>query len=76
MTSATLTETLKTLRLSGLRQSLDVRLQEAAANRLSHSEFLELIMQDELSVRHDRLVARRTKAACFREQKTLEDFDW
>ena len=76
MTSATLAETLKQLRLSGLRQSLDVRLQEAAANRLSHSEFLELIMQDELSVRHDRLVARRTKAACFREQKTLEDFDW
>ncbi len=33
--------TLKQLRLSGLSQTLDVRLQEAAANRLSHAEFLK-----------------------------------
>ena len=76
MPNATLTDSLKKLRLSGLRQSLEVRLQEAASNRLSHSEFLELILADELSVRHDRLVERRTKAATFRDQKTLEDFDW
>lgn len=38
--------TLKQLRLSDLLQSLDVRLQEAAANRLGHAEFLELIWQD------------------------------
>ena len=62
--------------MSGLSQSLDVRLQEASSNRLSHAEFLELVLQDELAVRHDRLVARRTKAAAFRDQKTLEDFDW
>jgi len=67
---------LKKLRLSGLSQSLEVRLQEAAGNRLSHVEFLELILQDELAVRSDRLVARRVKAAAFRELKTLEDFDW
>ena len=47
-------------------QSLEVRLQEAAANRLAHGEFLELILQDELNVRHQRLLARRTKAADFR----------
>jgi DNA replication protein DnaC len=76
MTTATLNESLKKLRLSGMSQSLDVRLQEASANRLSHSEFLELVLADELAVRHDRLVKRRTKAASFREQKTLEDFDW
>jgi DNA replication protein DnaC len=67
---------LKQLRLSGLLQSLDVRLQEAAGNSLSHAEFLELILQDELAVRSDRLVQRRVKAASFRELKTLEDFDW
>jgi DNA replication protein DnaC len=76
MSNATLAGALKKLRLSGLCESLDVRLQEASANRLSHSEFLELVLQDELAVRHERLVARRTKAASFREQKTLEDFDW
>ncbi len=76
MSNAALIESLKKLRLSGLSQSIDVRLQEASANRLSHSEFLELVLADELAVRHDRLVARRTKAASFREQKTLEDFEW
>ncbi len=35
--------TLKQLRLSGLSQTLSVRLQEAQASRLSHGEFLELI---------------------------------
>jgi DNA replication protein DnaC len=64
------------LRLSGLAQSLDVRLQEAAGNHLQHAEFLELILQDELAVRNERLIGRRVKAAGFREQKTLEDFDW
>ena len=67
---------LKRLRLSGMSSTLDVRLEEAAGNRLNHAEFLELVLQDELAVRKDRLIARRTKAAAFREQKTLEDFDW
>lgn len=68
--------TLRQLRLSGLAKTLDVRLQEAAGNRLNHQEFLELILKDELTVRNNRLIERRMKAAGFREQKTLEDFDW
>ena len=67
---------LRKLRLSGVIHTLDVRLQEAAGNRLSHAEFLELVLQDELAVRSDRLLDRRVKAAAFRELKTLEDFDW
>ena len=45
---------MRKLRLSGMSQTLDVRLQEAAGNRLSHAEFLELVLQDELTVRTDR----------------------
>src|SRR5262245_45820111 len=71
-----LATTLKLLRLSGLLQSLDVRLQEAAGNSLHHAEFLELVLQDELAVRSDRQLQRRVKAASFRELKTLEDFNW
>jgi DNA replication protein DnaC len=67
---------LKQLRLSGLLESLEVRLHEAAGNGLNHVEFLELILQDELAVRADRQLQRRVKAAQFRELKTLEDFDW
>ena len=68
--------TLKTLRLSGLAGTLSLRLQEAAANRLSHEEFLENLLQDELNVRQERFLNRRTKAADFHHLKTLEDFDW
>jgi len=67
---------LKQLRLSALAQTLPVRLQEASANRLSHAEFLELILQDELNVREQRKITRRTQAAEFTALKSLEDFDW
>lgn len=72
----TLQTALKKLRLSGLAQSLEVRLQEAAGNGLNHAEFLELILQDELAIRADRLLKRRITAAAFRDAKTLEDFDF
>jgi DNA replication protein DnaC len=71
-----LRKTLKQLRLSGLLESLEIRLQEAAGHGLSHAEFLELIVQDELAVRDDRKLERRFKTAQFRERKSLEDFDW
>lgn len=63
---------LRQLRLSDLAASLDVRLQEAQASRLSHFEFLELILQDEVTVRVD----RRTKLVCFCSLRTLDQFDW
>jgi DNA replication protein DnaC len=71
-----LLQTLRKLRLSGLAQSLEVRLSEAAGNRLDHAEFLELILQDELNVRSSRLVDRRVKSAMFREVKHLDEFDF
>ena len=67
---------LKQLRLSGLAQSLDVRLQEAAGHQLNYAEFLELILQDELLVRNQRLIERRVKVAQFRELKAFDDFDF
>jgi len=72
----TLRSALKKLRLSGLAQSLEIRLQEAAGNRLNHAEFLELILQDELAVRNERQIGRRVKGATFRELKALDEFDW
>ena len=74
--NSTLATSLRRLRLSGLALSLEVRLQEAAGNGLNHMEFLELILQDELAIRADRLMDRRVKAAVFRDLKTLEDFDF
>ncbi|MFO0938351.1 MAG: IS21-like element helper ATPase IstB [Gemmataceae bacterium] len=71
-----LVSSLKQLRLSGILPSLDIRLQEAAGHQLSHAQFLELVLQDELAVRSDRQIQRGIKAAGFRELKTLDDFDW
>jgi DNA replication protein DnaC len=67
---------LKELRLSGLARTLEVRCQEARANNLSHLEFLELVFQDEVLVRQERLIGRRVKAAQFRELKALDNFNW
>jgi DNA replication protein DnaC len=72
----TLLNPLRQLRLSGLAQTLELRLQEASSNRLSHAEFLELILQDELNIRNQRMMERRNKSADFRDTKTLDDFDF
>jgi DNA replication protein DnaC len=71
-----LEQSLRQLRLSGLLSSLEVRLAEAAGNRLDHGEFLEVILQDELAVRASRQVERRIRAAMFRELKNLDEFDF
>lgn len=76
MMSDSLLTTLKKLRLSGLAESLEIRLHEAATSGLGYREFLELLLQDELLVRNSRLLSRRTAAASFRELRRLEDFDF
>lgn len=65
------------LRLSGLLSSLELRLQEARTHQLPHEQFLQMIFQDEINVRQQRLIEKRKRAAGFRDgHKTLEDFDW
>jgi DNA replication protein DnaC len=67
---------IRKLRLSGLAETLEVRLHEASGHSLTHAEFLELIFQDEMLIRQQRLITRRVKAAAFRDLKSLEEFDW
>lgn len=71
-----LRDALNKLRLSGLAQSLNIRLNEAVGNHLTYEQFLELVLQDELAVRNSRQVERRVKSAMFRETKTLDEFDF
>lgn len=72
----TLKQYARNLRLSGLLSSLEMRLQEAQANRLPHAQFLELVLQDELNVRQQRMIVRRRKVAAFRENRSLDSFDF
>ena len=76
MINSHLQHTLRQLRLGGLASSLEVRLQEARGSNLDHLEFLELLLQDELNVREQRMIDRRTKAADFRDRRTLDSFDF
>jgi DNA replication protein DnaC len=72
----TLKQHARSLHLSGLLQSLELRLHEAEANRLPYAQFLELLFQDEINVRHQRFISRRQKLANFRELRSLESFDF
>ena len=76
MMTNTLKQHIQNLHLSGLLSSLELRLQEAEANRLPYAQFLELLLQDEINVRHQRMLARRRKSADFREPRSLENFDF
>lgn len=67
---------LRHLRLSGMAEALPGRLQQAAGAALPHQDFLELLVEDELSRRADRLFARRLKQAGITAVKEFSDFDW
>jgi DNA replication protein DnaC len=67
---------LRYLRLSGMAAALPARNQEAIHHHLAYPEFLELLVEDELATRRDRLFARRLKQAGIPEVKTLETYDW
>ena len=67
---------LRRLRLSGMAEVLEVRIQGAAAERQPHLDFLSALVGDELLRRQDRLLGRRIKQAGFRDTgKTLDSFD-
>jgi DNA replication protein DnaC len=72
----TLSRRLRELRLGGMAETLEVRLQEATASKLTHLEFLELVLADEALVRDDRRIERGVRRAGFRDVRRLEDFDF
>jgi DNA replication protein DnaC len=67
---------LRTLKLSGMAEALSIRNQEAISSQLAYTDFLELLLEDELNKRRDRLFSRRLRAAHIPEMKSLENFDW
>jgi DNA replication protein DnaC len=67
---------LKQLRLSGILETLPVRNREAIENKLSYTEFLALVIQDEVARREQNKFVTRVRRAGFRGEKTLEGFDF
>jgi DNA replication protein DnaC len=71
-----LSRRLRELRLGGMAETLEVRLAEATSSKLTHLEFLELVLADESLVRNDRKIDRGVRRAGFRDVRRLEDFDF
>jgi len=67
---------LKQLKLSPVLDTLPDRLAYARKTKLSHQDFLELVLQDEISRREHKSLTRRIDKAGFDEEQTLESFDW
>ena len=68
--------TLRTLKLSGMLDTLDARLAQARAGELGHLEFLQVLCEDEIARRDAAAVIRRVRQARFEHAATLEDFDF
>lgn len=67
---------LKALRLGGMLETLELRLQQAQDGQLGYLAFLEMLLEDEVNRRAQRALSRRQMRARFDEPKTLTDFDF
>jgi DNA replication protein DnaC len=67
---------LRQLDLSGMALTLDVRAAQASQNHLTPTEFLALLLDDELERRSQTRLARRLAESGCDEQKTLAAFDF
>jgi IstB-like ATP binding protein len=67
---------LRTLKLSGMLETLDARLAQARAGELGHLDFLQVLCHDEITRRETVAMSRRLRRAHFEQQLTLEGFDF
>ena len=67
---------LKEYRLSGMIQTLEMRIKQATEDNLGYAEFLGLLLEDETNKRSDTKHARLYKGAHLPFEKGLEDFDF
>lgn len=67
---------LAVLRVSLTDEHLDALLARAEQERLSHLEFLQLMLAEPANQRRERSLERRLREARFHEVRLLETFDW
>ena len=77
MNMTELDHALRKLRLSGMADTLELRLVEAQSEKQPPIDLIAALVSDELVRRGDRLLGRRIKKARFRDkEKTLDGFDF
>ena len=67
---------LRALKLSGVLETLDIRLDQAQKDGVNFTQFLELLLEDEVQHRENKRLATRIIRAHFEEEKSLEGFDF
>ena len=67
-------ENLKLLKLNRTAQQLETLLQEASKNEVSYLDFLDRLLEEELSLKQEKQVSLNTALAKFPFIKTLESF--
>ncbi len=68
---------LRKLRVSGMADSLEIRLRQAQSDKQAPIDLLSALVSDELLRRQDRLFSRRHKKARFRDpDRSLDTFDF
>ena len=75
-TKKSLKTVLKRMRLSGMLSTMPDRLAYAKKTKLSHQDFLELVLQDEIDRRDQVGLMNRLQKAQFEEEQVFENFDW
>ncbi len=77
MNMTELDHAMRSLRLSGMADTLELRLVEAQSEKHPPIDLVAALVSDELVRRGDRLLGRRMKKARFRDkEKTLDGFDF
>jgi DNA replication protein DnaC len=76
LSTTELERALRTLRLSGMIDTLPARALQVAQHELDFTEAFALLVQDELDRRRSRLLDRRFALSGLEERKDLKDFDW
>ena len=67
---------LKSLRLSGILETLEVRNQQAIDEKCTYVEFLQKLLEDEVERRGQKQLSLRLRRSSLDPQKTLEAFDF
>ena len=66
----------KALRLTGMRDSLLVRNKEAIKSKLAYTDFLMMLLQDEIARRDQKKYDQRLRKSKLQGSKTIDGFDF
>ncbi len=67
---------MRSLKLNGMLDTLNLRLTQAQKDGLGFTQFLELLLEDEVQCRANKKLSSRITKARFEEGKSLEEFNF